>query len=246
MTNPNIVAIVEVRMTSSRLPGKHLLPVNNKPILQHLVNRLRDIEIIDKVVLATTENSTDDVLVELANKLGVNYFRGSELDVMGRVLGAGEAFSAEVICEVTGDCPVIDGQIVDQLIRTYLLNNADYVSDGQSGMPMGMTSQVFSLNALKRSYAMTEEALDLEHVTLHIRNNPELFPPIYTAASRHLCWPELELVLDERDDYELLKKIIEHFGEENSLFSCIEVIELLRENSGWLKINKHVKRKGDT
>ena len=243
MTEPNVVAIVEVRMTSSRLPGKHLLLANGKPILQHLVERLKNVKIINKIVLATTKNSDDDILVELANKLDVGFYRGSELDVMGRVVEAGEAFSADVICEVTGDCSIIDGKLIDQLIRTYLLNNVDYVSDGKSGQPIGMSAQVFSLDTLKRSYAMTQDSLDLEHVTLHIRNNPELFSSIYTVAPFHLYWPELMLVLDEKDDYQLLKKIIEHFGDGHPFFSCLDVIELLRENNDWVNpIEENIKK----
>ena len=246
MTQLNIVAIVEVRMTSSRLPGKHFLQVNDKPILQHLVERLKTVENISRVVLATTENSTDDVIVELASKLGVDSYRGSELDVMGRVLGSGEKFNADVICEVTGDCSIIDVALVDQLIETYLLNSVDYVSDGQSGLPVGMTSQVFSLNALRRSYAMTQDLLDLEHVTLHIRRNPDIFSSIYIVAPNHLRWPELMLTLDEKDDYVLLKKIIEHFGNEKPFFNCLDVIKLIRKNLDWICINQHVIRKGDT
>lgn len=246
MNKQNIVAIVEVRMTSSRLPGKHMLPVNDKPILQHLVERLKTIDILDEVVLATTQNSADEVLVELADKLGVGCYRGSELDVMGRVVEAGQAYSADIICEITGDCPIIDRELVDELIQTYLLNDAVYLSDGKSGLPMGMTCQVFSQEVLERSYSMTDDPLDREHVTLHIRNNPDIFKPIYTSAPEHLRWPELMLVLDEEDDYKLLKKIIEHFGRDNNFFSCHEVIELLREKGDWVNLNQHVKRKGDT
>jgi len=246
MTQPNVVVIIEARMTSTRLPGKHIKLANGKPILEHLIKRLKTIDIVDKIVIATTINSTDDVLVEFAKKVGVEFYRGSELDVMGRVVEAAEAFKADVICEVTGDCPIIDPQLVEQLIKTFLLNNVDYVSDGQSGLPGGMTSQVFSLDVLKRSTEMTQEPLDREHVTLHIRYNPELFSQMYLVAPKHLCWPELMLLLDENDDYEFLKLIIEYFGDKNPYFDCLEVIKLLRSNPEWVQINENVMRKGDT
>ena len=241
---PNIVAIIEARMTSSRLPGKHLLLANGKPMLQHLVGRLKRVPLINKIVLATTTNATDDVLVNFADSVGVSVYRGSELDVMGRVVEAGEAFSADVVCEVTGDCPIIDPELVEQVIQTLLKNSAVYANNGSNGLPDGMGSQVFYWSALKQSSEMAKELLDREHVTLHIKRHPELFPTIYLVAPRSLCWPELGLTLDERDDYILLKRIIEYFGEANSYFSCAQVIQLLHEKPDWLDINKHVKRKG--
>jgi len=93
---------------------------------------------------------------------------------------------------------------------------------------------------------MTTKPLDREHVTLHIKRHPELFPAIYLSASRTTYWPELAVTLDELDDYVLLKRIIEHFGETNQYFSCEEVMQLLRKNPDWLEINEHVKRKGAT
>jgi spore coat polysaccharide biosynthesis protein SpsF len=245
-TPPRIIAIIEARMTSSRLPGKHLLPAGGKPMLQHLIERLKTIELIDQVVVATTTNDADDHLAEFVSSIGAGVFRGSEADVMERVVEAGRAFAADVICEVTGDCPIIDPELVEQLIRTFLVNEAVYASNGRHGLPDGMGSQVFSLKSLEQSAAMTHEPLDREHVTLHIKHHPELFPPMYLAASRATDWPELGLTLDERDDYLLLRKIIEHFGEKGGHFNCAQVVQLLRENPDWLEINRHVARKGDS
>lgn len=232
-------------MTSSRLPGKHLLTANGKPMLQHLIERLKTIPSIDEVVVATTTNVADDRLADFVGTIGAKVFRGSELDVMGRVVEAGRAFSADVICEVTGDCPVIDPELIEQLIQTFLVNDAVYACNGQHGLPDGMGSQVFCWSSLAQSAEMTLDPLDREHVTLHIRHHPELFPPIYLAAPQSIYWPELGLTLDERDDYLLLKKIIEHFGEKDDHFSCAKVVRLLRSNPDWLDINQHVKRKGD-
>jgi spore coat polysaccharide biosynthesis protein SpsF len=242
---PRIVAIVEARMTSSRLPGKHLLTANGKPMLQHLIERLKTVSLIDEVVVATTTNVADDELVDFVGRVGARVFRGSELDVMGRVVEAGRAFSADVICEVTGDCPVIDPELVGQAIQTFLVNDAVYTSNGRFGLPDGMGCQVFCWSSLEQSAKMTQDPLDREHVTLHIRHHPELFRPIYLVAPHSIYWPELGLTLDERDDYVLLKKIIEHFGKTDNHFTCAQVIQLLRANPDWLKINQHVQRKGD-
>ncbi|MDP1949160.1 MAG: glycosyltransferase family protein [Nitrospirota bacterium] len=238
------VATIEARMTSSRLPGKVLLPANGRPMLHHLVRRLRAAPSIDEIVLATTTNTADEPLVQFAKAEGVRVFRGSEDDVMGRVVGAAESASAAVVVEITGDCPIIDPDLVEQTIRMFKRHKVAYVANSCiSSYPDGMDTQVFSLETLKQSAAMTQDPLDREHVSRHIVNHPELFPHLYLIAPPSLHWPGLGLTLDEPADYELLKKIIEHFGETNPLFSCLDVIRLLRAHPDWLDINSMVQRK---
>ena len=111
--------------------------------------------------------------------------------------------------------------------------------------PDGMDTQVFALETLKRSAAMTNDPLDREHVTLHICTHPELFRQVSLIASPDLYWPELGLTLDEKKDYELLKNLIEYFGPSKPYFSCREVIELLKTKPEWVAINQEVRRKGD-
>ena len=241
-----IVATIEARMTSSRLPGKVLLPAAGMPMLSHLIRRLRAVPSIDEIILATTTNTTDDLLVDFAGKIGISCFRGSEYDVMTRVIGAADSAHAELVVEITGDCPIIDPEIVEQTIQMFHANKAEYVSNAHiRSFPDGMDTQVFLLKTLKRSAKMTKDKLDHEHVTLHIRNNPDLFSHIHLVAPPELYWPELGLTLDEQDDYELLTKIIEHFESSNPLFSCSDVIKLLRQKPEWIAINKSVIRKGD-
>lgn len=242
-----IIATIEARMTSSRLPGKVLMQAGGKPMLEHLVNRLRKVPSLDEIVLATTVNATDDVLVEFAKKQGITFYRGSENDVMSRVIGAAESVGADVIVEITGDCPVIDPMLIEQAIRIFMANRADYVNNVEvPGYPGGMDTQVYRLETLKRSAAMTDDVLDHEHVTLHIRNHTEIFSHLYIVAPPDLHWPDLHLVLDEPKDYELLKRVIEHFEPINPLFSCLDVIHLLRNKPDWVALNHDVRRKGDT
>lgn len=215
-------------------------------MLGHLVDRLKAVDSIDEIVIATTTNENDDVLEAFARDNGVGVFRGSEEDVLGRVKEAAEAFEAEVVCEVTGDCPIIDPELVDQVVRTFLRNSVDYVNNGRGGLPDGMGAQVYSMDALRRTESLSKEPLDREHTTFYIRRHPDQFPAIYIAATESTRWPSLGVTLDEMDDYKLLKAIIEHFGPGNRLFGCAEVIGFLRENPDLLKINEHVRRKGDS
>ncbi len=241
-----IIATIEARMTSSRLPGKVLLPASGIPMLQHLVNRLKSVPSIEEIVLATTTNISDDPLVLFARQMKITYYRGSENDVMDRVIGAAASVNADIIVEITGDCPIIDPNIIEQVIRTYKYNKVDYVSNVSiRSYPDGMDVQVFSLNTLIKSGKMTNESLDREHVTLYIRNHPEIFSHINLVAPPELHWPELGLTLDEKSDYELLKFVIEHFADKNKNFSCYDVIRFLRNRPDLVKINYDVKRKGD-
>lgn len=241
-----IIATVEARMTSTRLPGKVLLDAGGQPMLAHLINRLKSVSSLDGVVLATTTNQTDDVLEEFSKKMKIGCYRGNEDDVMSRVIGAAESVNADIIVEITGDCPIIDPEIIEQVIRVFKENNVDYVSNAHvRSYPDGMDVQVFPLEVLKRSSLMTNDPLDHEHVTLHIRNNPEIFSRIHLVSPPETHWPELGLTLDEPNDYELLKKIINHFEKSKLFFSCRDVVSLLRNKPEWVEINKTVVRKGD-
>ena len=240
-----ITATIEARMTSSRLPGKVLLPADGKPMLAHLVARLRQAPSIDCIVLATTTNAADDPLKAFADDVGILCHRGSEEDVMARVIGAAEQADADIVVEITGDCPIIDPGLVEQAIRIFLNNDCDYASNAHiRSYPDGMDVQAFRLDSLRRSAAMTNAPLDREHVTLHMRRHPDLFRHLHIVAPPNEHWPELGLTLDEEADYRLLKQLIEHFGSANPFFTCREVVAHLRQRPDLVAINHQVRRKG--
>lgn len=241
------VAAIEARMTSSRLPGKPLLKAAEKTMLAHLVERLNLVPSLDSIVLATTVNAEDDVLVSEAKNLDIQFFRGSEDNVMERVIGAASMYGADIVVEITGDCPIIDPGIVEQTINMFKAHDVDYVSNAiVRSYPDGMDVQVFALDTLCQSASMTNDPLDLEHVTLHIRNNSEIFSRVHLVSPPELYWPDLGLTLDEQKDYELISSIIEYFAEVNPIFSCLEVINYLKSNPRLVDINKTVFRKGNT
>ena len=233
-------------MTSSRLPGKVMLPAAGKPMLGHLVDRLKTVPSIDRIVIATTVNQGDEPIVEFAEQNSIGVSRGSEDDVMSRVLQAAETHAADTIVEITGDCPIIDPDIVEQVIRTFQANDVDYVGNVHvRSYPDGMDTQVFTLSALRKSASMTDDPLDREHVSLHIRNHPEIFSALHLVAPPFLHYPELGLTLDEAGDYELLKKITETLAPEGQVFGCGDVLSLLQAHPEWIELNRHVVRKGD-
>ena len=233
------VATIEARMTSSRLPGKVLLEAGGITMTEHLVRRLKKVKSIDQIVLATTTNEDDIPLVQLAKKLDISIFRGSEENVLERVIGAARSVNASVIVQITGDCPIIDPEIVEQCIQMFKVNEVDYISNVIfRSYPDGMDTQVYRLTTLEKSAMMTTDALDREHVSLHIRNNPEIFSHMHLVAPTEIFWPELRLTLDESKDFELIKKIINYFVNKNNLyFSCTDVVRLLRKHPNYVDIN---------
>ena len=189
----------------------------------------------------------DEEIVKFCKKNNISFFRGSEDNVMQRVILAAKKYKLDLITEVTGDCPIIDYRIIDQCLEIFLSNKVDYVTNCHiRSYPDGMDVQVYKLKTLIKSSKMTKNKLDQEHVTLHIRKNPSIFKTINLMPNRDIYWPELGLTLDEHKDYLLLKKIIEHFyKKKNKLFSCEDVINFLRFNKKIRNINRIVKRKNN-
>ena len=240
-----IVAIVEARMTSSRLPGKVLLPAAGRPLLQHLVTRLQRVPSLDGIVIATTTNQTDDVLEALARRVGVGCFRGSELDVMARVLQAARSVNADVIVEITGDSPLIDPAVVEQGIQEYLTGEFDYVSNiFPLTYPSGMETQVFSVAVLAAEESMThDDPAAREHVSLPIYEQPEKYRLGNFQPTEVLTWLPFEVTLDTPEDYRLIKEIIENLEPVNPHFSIHDIIQFVRDHPELLQINQHVLRK---
>lgn len=223
-----IVAFIEVRMTSSRLPGKVLMPVCGKPVTELLVERVRRIPQIDDIVLTTTWNDTDDPLQALADKLGVLCYRGSENDVLGRVLGAAKTYRADYVLEITGDCPLLDPTIASECIDEYFAQGADYGVVAARFYPSGTAIQIFPTSILAevdREYAEDPEAR--EHVSLPIYRQPERYKLYYKQPQPVHHRPELRLDLDTSDDFALISDIFERLYLQDDAFTLAQVIALI-------------------
>ena len=238
-------AIIEARMTSKRLPGKILYKAGGKTFLWYLVQRLKKVKQIKKIILATTINDSDNVLVSFAKKNKISFFRGSEHNVKLRVLEAAKKFKVKNIVGVTSDCPIIDHNLISQAINIFNLNNIDFVSNSDfRSYPDGMDVSVYKTKSLMKSYSLTKNKYFREHVTQFIMHNKKKFKQINIVAPDNLFWPKLGLTLDEHNDYLLLKKLLSILKEKKNIyFNCQEVIELLGKKKNWLKINSKVIRK---
>ncbi len=234
-------------MTSSRLPGKVLMPLGGKPALEFLAERVRRARYVDEIVVATTVNSTDDAIEELCNRLGVSCFRGSEDDVLLRVLDAAKASGADLICELMGDSPFIDPLIIDNVITAHLSGSYDYTSNfiPVNSFPLGFAVQVFPVAVLDRVEKLTQNPVDRSHVSCFIYHNPYLFRinGHGVQANAEVFAPDIRVALDTPSDYELMTAVCNALYPLNPEFGAKDIVQFLRNNPELLLINSHVRAK---
>ena len=242
--NKRIVATIEARMTSSRLPGKVLMEACGKPMLQHMIERLQRVPSLDGIIVATTGNDTDAAIVELAESMGVGFFRGSEDDVLLRVLGAAREHDIDVIVEMTGDCPLIDPSLVEDCILGYQNAEVDYVSNVlERTYPRGMDTQVFATEILADVANRTNDPEDYEHVSIYIYRHPEIYSLKNIPGPPHLTNPGLGLTLDTPEDLELIRRIFEILYPDIPAFTLADILAVLKNNPELTELNAHVRRK---
>jgi spore coat polysaccharide biosynthesis protein SpsF len=219
-----VTASIEARMTSTRLPGKVLMPCVGRPMLELMVERIRRSRYIDAIVVATTTNPTDDPIVELAQRLGIRFFRGSEFDVVGRVTSAMQEAKADIIVQLTADCPIIDPEIIDQLVRLYAANEFDHVSNTiLRSYPDGLDVQVASLPILEQCYAWCETDEDREHLFYTIRKHQDKIKTFEVLAPPELRWPQWRWTLDTMADYHRICRIYEYLYPKNPAFTSADI-----------------------
>ena len=239
-----IIATVEARMTSSRLPGKVMLPLAGMPALELLVRRLQKSKYLDGICIATTVNAADDEIDALAKRLGVAVFRGSETDVLGRVLAAAKAERAGIIVEITGDCPFVDPGLVDRGIEEFFSRDVDYVSNMQKQtFADGFDVQVFRTQTLADVDRATNDKIDRAHVSYYIYTHPERFRLYNIEASPELQAPGVRLMVDEENDYRALSSLAEVFGPRIVEASAAEITACLRLHPEVVAMNSQVRQK---
>lgn len=225
-------AIIQARNGSSRLPGKALIDICGKPALQRVIERLRAAKNLDDVIIATTTNEKDDPITDLCEKLGCSYFRGSEEDVLSRVLEAARQFEVDVIVEITADCPLIDWNHVDILVGQHLNNNYDMTSNIiERTFPRGLDIRVFNREALERVNREVDNVVDRQHVSTWMYLNPkgkENYTVASVVAPPEQNRPDIEVTLDTPEDLDLIRFI---YGFEsqgyNLALTCEEVINII-------------------
>ena len=229
-----ILAILQARYSSSRLPMKVLKPILNKPMLLHQVERLRHSTLIDKIVVATSIDCSDDIIEKMCLDNKIEIFRGDLDDVLDRFYQCAKLYSPEYIVRLTGDCPLADWQVIDEMIQYCLEGNYDYVNTSLN-FPDGLDAEVLTLNALAEAKSNASLPSELEHVTQYIINKPERFNNRvfeFNQDLSHLRW-----TVDEPEDFILVEKIYKALYKENPCFLTNDILNLLQERPDLANIN---------
>ncbi len=244
--SPRVCSIIEARMTSTRLPGKVLMDLGGKPVLEVLIDRLGRVERLDGVIVATTVNAADDPIVALAERLGVGYFRGSEDNVLERVLLAAKAHDVDVIVETTGDNPLLDPVVVERCIGEFLFRGCDYLANNLAATyPDGIDVQTFWTRVLEEGAALADTPEEREHVTACIKRRPERFSIVNLEAPPEHVGPEIVITLDTEEDLQVIRAVVERLGTDNPAFGVEDIIRLFLSDPALGAINGSVPRKYD-
>ncbi|MDO8282160.1 MAG: glycosyltransferase family protein [Thermodesulfovibrionia bacterium] len=234
-------AIIQARMSSTRLPGKVMKPLCGKPMLWHIITRLGHAKQLDKVIIATTDREEDKVIAKLAEEMGAAFYCGSLDDVLDRYYQAAKKFNAETIVRITADCPMIDPETVDSITDHFLKHDYDYVSNTiKPTMPDGLDTEVFSFKSLEKAWEEARKPSEREHVTPYIYNHPEMFKISnyeYDVDLSGMRW-----VVDQEEDYKFVSEVYTSLYRDGKIFDMQSVIRLLKENPGLLEINKGIAR----
>jgi spore coat polysaccharide biosynthesis protein SpsF len=238
-----VVAIVQARMGSTRLPGKVLEDLAGEPVLVRCINRVRRSQKLDEVVVATTAQNEDEIIVQLCAEHGWPYFRGSEQDVLDRYYQAALSYQAQVVVRITSDCPLIEPEVVDRVVKEFLDHqpNLDYAANTlpPRTFPQGLDTEVIGFDALERAWREDRNPAWREHVTPYIYRNPDRF--ILYALTSDEDYSSLRWTVDTPEDLAFVRCIYDNFDHDR--FSWREVLGLLDRHREFLEINRHVKQK---
>jgi spore coat polysaccharide biosynthesis protein SpsF len=244
--SPSVVGIIQARMGSSRLPGKVLQDVHGKPLLIREAIRVRRAQSLGQVIVATTVDPEDDPIVEACRLQGLPCFRGDPLDVLDRYYQAAQLFRAEVIVRLTGDCPLIDPREIDRTVWAFFAAGVDFAANRlpppwKRTTPIGMDTEVVTIDALARAWREAEARYAREHVMPYMYEQAGRFDTLLVDHS-----PDLggyRLTVDTPEDLALIREIFDHFDGTDE-FSLMEIMALLNERPELLALNAQVVHKG--
>jgi spore coat polysaccharide biosynthesis protein SpsF len=237
-----VVAIVQCRMTSTRLPGKVLMPLCGAPMLERMLERVGTARRLDATWVATTINATDDPVVDLCSRLGYPCHRGSEHDVLSRFAETSGRSSADAVVRLTADCPLIDPGLIDQAVDRYLQGDCDYVSNMHPPTwPYGMAVEVFSAAALHEAQAEATLDAEREHVTPFIYWRPDRYRIANVALEEDLS--HHRWTVDTPEDYDLVSRLFEAVYPSHPCFTLNDTLAAMAQHPQWREINQHVSQR---
>ena len=233
------LGIIQARMGSTRLPGKVLATIVGKPMVWHVVQRTRRAKALDQVMVVTSEDSEDDALAEFCNESAIDCFRGRNEDVLDRYYQAARQFSDATIVRITADCPLVDSDLIDKVVRTFWDGSYDYVSNiFPRTYPDGLDVEVFSLRALERAWLEAVMPYDREHVTPYVREHPKLFQIGNVQHRENLS--NMRWTVDHPEDIQFVRAVYDHMKIID--FGLAEVLDLLKEHPELMQINSGIEQ----
>ena len=241
-------AIIQARMGSTRLPGKVLFEVQEKPLLGYMLDRLSVSKEIDQIIIATSDDKLDDPIVTYTSNYGYEVFRGSQNDVLDRYYQAANSqdIKPDYIIRLTADCPLIDPIIIDEIVNDIKDSSFDFISNSEplpSSWPDGMDVSVMSFEALQKAWKIAKKPSEREHVTFIFWDKDANFKSHRVECSEDLS--SYRLTVDYKEDFELIKKILNNFLDDDKDIRFVkmnEIIEFLLSNPDFIKINNQYAR----
>lgn len=241
-----IVAIIQARMGSTRLPGKVMMKIQGKTVLDHVISRVKQSNGIDDIVIATTTKPDDDIIAEEADRLNVKCFRGSEDDVLSRYYYSAKENKADAVIRITSDCPLIDPKVIDKMVvkfkLLYIGNNVDYLSNTlKRTYPRGLDAEIIPFNKLEEAFNDADKTYQREHVTPYFYENPGKF--ILVNYFNDADYSNYRWTLDTPEDFELITIIYEELYNGQHDFYLKDIIGLFKYKPQLIKINEFIKQR---
>ncbi len=240
-TYPRVVAIIQARMGSTRLPGKVLLDIGGEPVLSRVLRRLKRCTRIDQLLIATTTDAADDAIVAACQSFEVEVFRGQQADVLDRYYRAAQFTKAAIVVRITSDCPLIDPDVTDRTISAFLDARPDYASNAlQRTYPRGLDTEVMSFETLEQCWSHADLPYQRSHVTPYVYENPEKFKILKVTGSNDCS--SHRWTVDTPEDLKFVRAVYERFGNRDD-FSWHEVIAEMERHPELKAINQHIEQK---
>jgi len=240
MSEKKITVMIQARTGSSRLAGKVLSQIENKPMIWHVINRVKKIESVQQIALITTKGESDQVLLDIAKNEDIIGFAGDTTNVLNRHYQCALKISADPIIRITSDCPIIDPYLVEEMLQFFLTHNYDYVSNiHPATYPDGLDVEIFSFQTLEKTFLDAKLNSEKEHVTPYMEKHPELFNIFNFKNNEDLS--HIRLTVDQKEDLELIQNLYSVMSPKND-FGLIEIKDVFSKNPELFKINSKYRR----
>lgn len=244
MSGSNVVIIIQARMSSNRLPGKILMPILGEPMIIHQIRRIREVKNISSLIVATSDDVSDNEFVDELTKRGIDLFRGSLNDVLDRYYQTAKKYEAKHVVRITGDCPLLHYELIENILAEHLDNQSDYTSNiFPPTYPDGLDVEIIKMDALEKAWVNASKKSDREHVTTFIRNNPDVF--VIRNVYSDIDYSMKRWTVDEPEDFKFIETIFKKLYPESKLFSFEDILMLLNEKPEYEEINAmHTRNEG--